>query len=125
MTEQQLDGPHVGAALEQMDREGVAQECGVMGLEMREARCASWHATLHRIPSDGVAGDIAGEEPRFGFCHSPPLPQDFQQLGRKHYVAIFLPLALIDADDHTLAIDVGRVSAGRPQRFATPRRNRS
>ena len=24
MTEQQLDGPHVGAVLEQMDREGVA-----------------------------------------------------------------------------------------------------
>jgi hypothetical protein len=25
MTKQQLDGPHVGAALEQMDRESVAQ----------------------------------------------------------------------------------------------------
>jgi hypothetical protein len=25
MTEQQLDGPHVGAALEQMDSEGMAQ----------------------------------------------------------------------------------------------------
>jgi hypothetical protein len=63
---------------------------------------------LHRTPGDMPTGDIAGEEPRFGFCHPPPLPQDFQQLGRKHYVPVFLPLALLDADDHTLAIDVGR-----------------
>jgi len=107
MTEQELDGPYVGAALEQVDRESMAH--GMWGDGFGDAAGAMrlLARTLDRTPSDGVAGEIAGEEPRFGFCHSPPLPQDFQQLGRKHDVPIFLPLALIDTDDHTLAIDVG------------------
>ena len=62
---------------------------------------------LHSVPGDVAARDIAWEEPRLGLFHAPPLPQDFQQLGREHDVAIFLPLALLDADDHALAIDVG------------------
>ena len=60
---------------------------------------------LHGVLANGPAGDITWEEPQLGLLDSPPVPQDFQQLGGEHNVAIFLPLALFDADDHAPAID--------------------
>jgi hypothetical protein len=67
MTEQQLDGPHVGAVLEQMDREGVAQ--GMRRDGFGDA-CGSMRFPAHQL--DSVSGnvparDIAREEPWLGF----------------------------------------------------------
>jgi hypothetical protein len=62
---------------------------------------------FYGVLADVAAGKIAREKPWLGFFHSPPVAQDFQQLGREHDVAILLPLALFDANGHPLAIDVG------------------
>ncbi len=48
---------------------------------------------LDGIPGDVAARDIAWEEPRLGLFETPPDPEDFQQPGGEHDVAIFLPLA--------------------------------
>lgn len=59
----------------------------------------------HRIPGDRLAGTIAGEEPRLWPPHLPIVAQDLQELGRQHHVAVLLAFALLDADDHPLAVD--------------------
>ena len=56
-------------------------------------------------------GEVTGKQPVPGLLHSPPILQDVQQLGGEHDIAIFLPLALLDTDDHTLAIDIGGFQA--------------
>src|SRR5215472_5827327 len=84
-----------------------------------------------RLPAcqlDSVGGNVAardstGEEPRLGLFQTPPVAEDVQQPGGEHDVAIFLPLAEFDADDHALAIDMGGVAGGRPRRCAIRRRN--
>src|SRR5205809_8148082 len=60
---------------------------------------------------DVTARNIAGTQPRLGLHRSPPVPQAFQQLGGEHDVAVFLPLALLHADDHALAIDIDGLQA--------------
>src|SRR5579859_821259 len=62
---------------------------------------------------DGLANDIPLEEPTTWPRRSPIRPQGLQQLRRKHHVAVFLPLALFNTDDHALTIDVGRSEANR------------
>src|SRR5580704_16691904 len=59
----------------------------------------------HRIPGDRLDGAIAGEEPRLWLPYLPIITEDLQQLGRQHHVAILLALALLDADDHSPAVD--------------------
>ena len=55
---------------------------------------------LHRLPGDGTVDSIAREEPLLWLVDRPPATQDLEQLGRKHDIAIFLPLALFDSNDH-------------------------
>ena len=59
---------------------------------------------------DGVGRDrasraTAGEEPGPGSAHPPPVAQDLEQFRGEHHVAVFLPLPLLDAQDHPLAVD--------------------
>src|ERR1035441_598280 len=61
----------------------------------------------YRERADVLAGDVTGEEPVARFVHSPPSAQDLKQSWRQHYVTIFFAFALVDTNDHPLAIDVG------------------
>jgi hypothetical protein len=54
-----------------------------------------------------LARYIAGKEPVFRPFHSPPGSQDLQQFWGEHDVAILHSLALLDSQDHALAIDGG------------------
>ena len=56
---------------------------------------------LHGVFADMCTCNAAREEPLLGLCHTPPVAQAFQQLGREHDISIFLPLALLDTDDHS------------------------
>jgi hypothetical protein len=58
-------------------------------------------------PGDGVVGNVTLEEPALRPYGTPVVTQRLQQLGREHYVAILLSLALIDANYHPLAVDIG------------------
>ena len=95
-------------------RRRAADECGVTGLDMPAAAIVRLLAgMLHRSLVIGSPGTIAGEEPRLGPAHAPPVAQDLQQLGRQHHVAVLLAFALLDADDHPLAVDVGGLQMNR------------
>src|SRR5258706_16127612 len=66
---------------------------------------------LYAVPADVAVDCIAGEEPPLGAVHSPPVAQALQQLWGKHDIAIHLPFALFDSDDHALTIDIGDLQA--------------
>ncbi len=48
---------------------------------------------------------IAGKEPILGPERLLIVTQGIQQLGRKHHIAVFLPFALLRANDHSLTVD--------------------
>src|SRR5271169_6391941 len=59
-----------------------------------------------------IASDFAdriepGKQPAPRLRDLPPVAQQFQQLRREHDEAILLPLALLDAQQHALAVDIG------------------
>ncbi len=37
---------------------------------------------------------------------APPQPQQLEELGREHGVTVLAPFALLDADQHALAVDI-------------------
>ena len=88
MPQEQLNGPHIGSALEQMDRKGVAH--GVRGDGFGDAGSLMRFPArqLDSIPGDVAARDITWEEPRLGLFETPPRPEDVQQPGGEHDVAI-------------------------------------
>src|SRR5260370_42180175 len=111
MAEKELNGAHVGAGFKQMDRKGVTHR-------MRRDRFGNAATSLrllahqfHRLPLDMAARNIAREEPWLGLRRPPPVAKDFQQLGREHDVPVLLSLALLQANDHALTVDVGRPQA--------------
>jgi hypothetical protein len=55
----------------------------------------------HRV--DGV---LARKQPRSGPADAPSLPQNIEQRGRKHGMAILAALALLDPKYHAGAVDV-------------------
>ena len=49
---------------------------------------------------------LAGKEPDQGPRDPPPVAQEFEQLRREHRIAILAALALLDADEHALRVDI-------------------
>ena len=77
-------------------------------------RCAWRGSGFTGLPADGqngLAGDravwrVAREEPDRRSVALPVKPQHLKQLGREHHLAILAALALTDADDLPLAVDI-------------------
>src|SRR4030095_6376485 len=108
MPQQQLYRTNVGSRFQQVNRKGMPQRMGRdwFGYPAYPARLLT--GLLHGTLADVFTGKVAREEPLLGLFYVPPFPEDFQQPGREHHVPVFLPFTLVDADDHPLAIDVGR-----------------
>jgi hypothetical protein len=87
VSEQDLDGPRVGAGLEQVGGETVSQrvDCDVL----LEAGGPPGLATglHHSLRGDWPIGVASGEQPGLGARHLPVGPE---QLGREHDVAILV-----------------------------------
>ncbi len=118
MTEQQLAAAHVGSRFEQMDGERGAHRVRGDGFRDVGGSVRLLARLLNGKAGDGSAWDVAGEEPPLGLLQAPPLPQDFQQPGGEHDIAVFLSLALVNPDDHALTIDLRGLQAhglGDPQ----------
>ena len=113
MTEQQLDGAKVGAGFQQVDGKGMAQRVGRDRLGRRWTGAAPFCRRLHGERRDRMSGQIAGEQPFLGPGGAPVAAQDVEQHGREHHVAVLPPFALLDADDHPLAVDRRRRQADR------------
>ena len=121
MTKQQLDRAEIGAGLQQVNRKRVAQG-------MRRDRLADAALRPH-VPTgvidggwrDRLAGPVTGKQPLSGMGALPIVPQDGPAAGRQHDVAIFPAFALLDADDHALAVDRRGLQA---DRFGNPQTGR-
>jgi|SRR6516164_550681 hypothetical protein len=106
MTEQQLDGAHIGALFQQVNGKGVAHGMWCDRLSNAAAVTSSPTRLLNRARADVPVGLIPGKEPSLGSLDAPPLAKNLKQFGGEHDIAIFLSLALLDANDHPLAINV-------------------
>lgn len=114
MADQELDGAEIGSSFEQVHRKCVPQRmrCHRLG-EFRHPMCLAAGGICgpcrHRFSSNG-----AGKHPYAGGSHGAPIVrQHLQQPGRQHDVAVFLSLALPDAQHHALTIDSLRLPPGR------------
>src|SRR5260370_2893090 len=108
MSKKQLNGADVGALLQKVNGKCMSQGVRGDGLGAVADPVGFLAIALHCGPANVLAWYIAGKKPVLGPFHSPPRSQDFQQLWGEHYVAILHSLALLDPQDHALAVDGGR-----------------
>src|ERR1700730_2498163 len=107
VAEQDLDYTNVDLLLEQMRGKAVPERvrryalvdpCHVSGGMARAIELAG-RQRLHWI--------AAGEQPAARVRDIPPNPQQLEEMRGEHDVPVFATLALLDADHHALAVDVG------------------
>src|SRR5437762_5602365 len=108
MPEQELNLADVGTLFEQVTGKSVAQRMGWDGFRNLRNQTGLPALQLNRQLTDVLARKLAREEPIFRLLDEPPCTQDLEESLREHNVAIFLPFALLDPDDHTFAVDRGR-----------------
>src|ERR1700733_9816162 len=92
----------------------VAKLCrGVDGDALGEVRGGASRAAgrVQHGRMDRMTAVPAREQPLYWPGHSPVCPQDVEQLRREHHVAVTAALALLDANDHPAAVDVGKLEA--------------
>src|SRR6266704_6647273 len=105
-SEQHLDHSDIDVLLKQVGGEAVPQgvqrytlvDLGPLGCGMTDAIELARRHRLHAVAS--------WKQPALRSCRPPPGPQQFEQMWRQHHVAVFAAFALVDADDHALAVDV-------------------
>src|SRR5262249_48111826 len=103
MAQEGLDGPQVGAVLEQMGGEAMSQGMNSHVLVQAAALTCGPAGAVHGPGGEGLIGPGSGEEIITGPDRLPILAQDLQQPRREPDEAILLPLGLADAKDHPLA----------------------
>ena len=112
MAEQDLDGPQVGSVLQQVGSKAVPKRVHGDVLVQPSGEARRLAGFIHGLGGQRLTGNISREEPWAGLvvlaatASSPIVPEQDQQTGREHDVAILGSLGLTDADDHALAIDV-------------------
>src|ERR1700756_926185 len=52
---------------------------------------------------------LTGRHPSLLARDAPPFAQQLKKVGRENDIAILLPLALFDPDDHPITIDIGEL----------------
>src|SRR5580700_2041289 len=105
MSQEQLNGTDVCALLEEMDRKCMSQRMRGDGFGNVAEGARVLARMLNRIFADVLLQPIAGKEPMWWFFQTPPVTEDGKQFGREHHVAILHSFALLDAQDHALAIN--------------------
>ena len=107
MAQQQLDAAHVDAVLQQMNSEGVPQRMRGDGFGNAASQVRLAAGLIDGILAEMAAGRVARKEPGAGSFRAPPVAESLQQPGGEHDIAVLLPLTLLDADHHALAVDIG------------------
>ena len=110
--EQDLDHADIDLLLEQVGGEAVAQRVhrhalvdpGRLGSGMHRPVELTGAERFDRIESGKQPAAI--EHLALGTRHSPPGAQALEQHRREHGVTVLAPLALLDAQDHALTVDV-------------------
>src|SRR6266567_5673921 len=107
VTEQHLDDADIDVLLQQMGGEAVPQ--GVQRDALVDVRHLSGSvAGAVELARGHRLGRIAArEQPALRARCPPPGPQQVEQARREHDVTVLAAFALLDANDHLLAVDVG------------------
>ena len=110
MPQQNLDGVQVGTGLQQVRGEAVTEHVGINLLLKAGAAGGVLTGVAGRFGVDGlIAGvpGVTGEEPNRFLAQLSPVRAEFpEQNGTEHHVAVFAPLAALDVNYPTLAIDI-------------------
>jgi hypothetical protein len=105
--EQHLDHPDIDVLLQQVGGEAVPQ--GVQGDALVDPRHLGGSVTgaIELARGHRLCRIAAREQPTLRPRHLPPGPQQVEQARREHDVTVLAAFALLDADDHALAVNVG------------------
>src|SRR2546425_2376136 len=109
MAQQQLNRADVRSRFQQMHSERVTHRMGADWLADAGESARLLAGEFDCASADRLAGNVTLEEPPLRPHCSPVVAQRLQQLGREHHVSILLSLALIDTDNHPLAVDIGEL----------------
>ena len=107
VAEQHLDDTDIDILLQKMGRKAVPQR--VQGDALVDLRQLGRHVAdaVQLACGHGVDRVLAWKQPGARPADAPPLAQDIEQHRRQHCEAILAPLALLDAEQHARAIDIG------------------
>src|ERR1700758_156527 len=106
MAEKQLNAAQIGAGVQQMCRERVAQNVRAQRLPDTQLPAQLLADDTHRVRLQRLPRSLPLKEPVLGLAPAPVHAQDLQQLRRQHHLARKLALAFADVNDHPLAVDV-------------------
>ena len=112
VAQQHLDHADVDAALQQMGGEAVPQDVDghLLADPRRRPRRPAGRMQRRRLDR---AGRVAPRKQPLLWTRQPPVgAQDRQELRRQHHVALLAALAVLDADHHPAAVDIGDPEAG-------------
>src|SRR4029077_17255421 len=115
VSEQNLDDPNIGLLLQEMGGKAVPQRMntdtlGDAGTPRCQANDPMQLACTRMLPA--VAGKqpgLTGRHPALLARNAPPFMQYLKQDGRENDIPILLALALLDADEHPVTIDIGEL----------------
>src|SRR5258708_143709 len=108
-SEQHLDHSDIDVLLELVGGEGVPEgvaryalvDLGHLGRGMAGAIELACRHRLHTV--------APWKQPALRSGRPPPGAQQFEQMWRQHHVPVFAALALLDANDHALAVNVANL----------------
>ena len=108
VSEQPLDGANVCARLQEMRGESVPKRMGCYTLAEAALDNDLMQDALDSSRRDRAARDYSWEQlGSIGATDPAVRPQNLEQSLAEHHVAVLRPLALMDMDEHPLAVDVG------------------
>ena len=107
MPHEDLDGTRVDAGLQQVRGEGVAKRMDAAVFVDFGPLFGLRESKGGRGSAKGEIGILPREQPQRRMILPPVVPQIFEKARREEGIAVFVPLALFDADHHAVGVDVG------------------
>lgn len=110
MPEQHLNHPHVRPGLQKVRREAMPQcvQRAARLLDLRDELCRA-EGAVELARREGVDLGLARKQSALGPRLAPVLAQWVQQSRRQHDLPVLPPLALLDMDQHLVAIDIAEL----------------
>ena len=110
-----MDDPDIGLLFQEMGGKAVPQgmntdALGNTGTCRRQANEPVELARTHVLPAVArKQPGLAGSHPSLLARHAPPVAQQLKKVRRENDIPVLLALALLDPDDHAVAIDVAEL----------------
>jgi hypothetical protein len=107
MASQPLDGMEVRPCFQEVRGKRMSEAVNTPGFGNPCARFGGREHAVRRHGGAGLGARVIGKEPHGGAIGAPRGPELRQQARSQRDRAIFLPFALLDAETHSLPVNVG------------------